>query len=76
LQGPSLKSPLDIGRETFELYILDKSLLKGVKFEDFFAENFSMCKDLSVSGKHYEVSCNQASKGLSFDIWHKRSYTS
>jgi len=30
LRGSSLKRPLDIGRETLGLYILDKSLLKGV----------------------------------------------
>jgi len=63
---------LDIGRETLGLYILDKDLLKGVQFEDFFVGNFPMCKSFFVSSKHQEVLCNQASKGLSFEIWHKR----
>jgi len=71
LQGPSLKRPLDIGRETFGLYILDSSLLKVVKFDDFCLLAMYLSQRF-VSSTNHEVLCNQASKRLSFDTCHKR----
>jgi len=61
LQGPSLKRSVVIGRESFGLYILDKSLMKDVK------ALLSSCS-FFVCDRPFEVSCNQASKELSVDL--------
>jgi len=72
LQGPFLKRPVAIGREAFGLYILDRRLMNEVKFGEFFVAKYPVCNKLFVTSSDSELSHNQASKELSFDIWHKR----
>jgi len=70
LQGPSLKRPVAIGRESCNLYILDKDLVKGVMFG----------KDFSLKYNNMPVTCdrlfhslyNHVSKQLNTNIWHNR----
>ena len=68
LQGPSQNSPLAIGRKAHGLYILDKALVKDVKFN---RACLSCLKSLSNS-EELETSCNQASKQISVVVWHSR----
>jgi len=70
LQGPSLTSPLAIGREAYGLYILDKVLVKEVKID----KSWILAHHTFVtnSRNNFEVPCNHFSKQLSVDVWNKR----
>lgn len=70
LQGPSLKRPVVIGRENHGLYILDGTLMKDAKIIKPLLSDY---KNLStVCDKNFRISCNHATRQLSFDLWHKR----
>ena len=70
LQGPSLKRPVVVGKEAFGLYLLEKNQVKGVQQLSAHISNF--CNDSSVLGKSVNTICNQSSRSISFDIWHRR----
>jgi len=73
LEGPSLKRPVVVGKEAFRLYLLDRNLVKEVKF--LFTSTTSSadsCHKLSETSEILSVSCNQVSKASTFDILHSR----
>ena len=73
LQGPSLKRPLEIGRATQGLYILDDETTRKLDYAD--AENkgsnTSTCSDRIINTKHqYSFTCSKSSKNV--NLWHVR----
>ena len=68
LQGPSQKSPLAIGREAHGLYILDKALVKDVKVTNTCSPHPKSCLKI----EYVDFSCNQTSKQISTEVWHRR----
>ena len=70
LQGLSLRRPVVVGREAFGLYLLDKSLVKEVQLSH--ALPLDYCPAVYSPRMSIDVSCNQLSKSISFDVWHRR----
>ena len=70
LQGLSLRRSVEIGREAYDLYILDKTLIKDTKFDGSLHD---FCSSLSsVQNTDSKVFYNQGSRELNFDVWHRR----
>ena len=59
-----------VGKETFGLYLLDKSLMKEVQISHALSSDY--CNKFSAPNVFFDVSCNYISQKISFDIWHKR----
>jgi len=70
LQGPSLKRPVVVGKEAFGLYLLEQSKMKGVQFVS--AHTSDLCNSSPILREPFNVSCNQSSRSISVDTWHKR----
>jgi len=64
LQGPSLRRPVAVGRETHGLYLLDREWVKQVELNTRYVGDSSMPFSSSL--------CNQVSKGLDAVLWHRR----
>ena len=73
LQGPSLKRPVVLGKEAFGLYLLDRKLVKEVKFLfTFNAASADSCNKLAETIDILSASCNKAFKAVTVDTWHCR----
>ena len=60
-----------IGKEAYGLYILDKALVQDTKFSG--GRPSSILNSLSITNSSEMLfSCNNVSKSLSIDVWHKR----
>jgi len=61
---------VEVGKEAYSLFILDKSLVQEARFSKDIS---SVCNNLfSHRNKVLESSCNHASKPVSLDVWHNR----
>jgi len=74
LQGPYLKRPVEIGKSTQGLYILDEEIAKRLVFEEAETdapECRTACNSfLSNNEAEYSFTCNRGSKSI--DLWHRR----
>ena len=59
-----------IGKEAFELYLLDKNVVKEVQFSHTLPT--VCCNKLPYPSMSLDVSYNHISNNISFDIWHRR----
>jgi len=72
LQGSSLKRPVVVGKETFGLYLLEKNLVKEVQYLSAHTFPFALGNNLPTLSEPFNATCNQSSKNIGFDTWHRR----
>ena len=73
LQGPSLKRPLELGKSTQGLYILDEAVSEGLELKEIRQNKCSFtssCFDKKQFTDQYSFSCSR-SQSLA-NLWHKR----